>query len=185
MNKLPKFPHMSKKEFRENVYDPSEDTFILMEAIDMLLKEPSFRTPSVCVEIGVGAGVVITYAAQVLAGPAPLSPVAADSTPDALFSPVTFSAPPSPASTLFIGTELNPVALRAARETASVNGVRDRIEFVQCDLCAPLLSRLAHSVDLLLANPPYVPHDVDTSSTLSSTWIDCACLGGGIDGNGV
>ena len=182
MNKLPKYPHLRKKEYMENVYEPSEDTFILMESIDMLLKEASFSTPSVCIEIGVGLGLVITYAAQVLSAPPSLSS-SADLSSDISFAAPQLSSPPlQPSSTLFIGTELNPVALRAARETASLNGVGDRIELVQCDLCSPLLARLAHSVDLLLVNPPYVPHEADTQLS-SSTWIDCACLGG-IDGNG-
>lgn len=50
------------------------------------------------------------------------------------------------------GTDISAAALRVAASNAHRHGVADRVHFVQCDLIAPLLG----SVDLVVANPPYV-----------------------------
>jgi release factor glutamine methyltransferase len=57
-------------------------------------------------------------------------------------------------------TDINPKALRVARETAKANSIDNHplhFDAIQCDLLSALLPRLEHSVDILLFNPPYVP----------------------------
>ncbi len=55
-------------------------------------------------------------------------------------------------------TEISPAALAVARENANRNGVSSRIEFLQGDLLAPLVSMSTPPVlDLVVSNPPYVP----------------------------
>ena len=51
-----------------------------------------------------------------------------------------------------VAADLSPSALEIARRNATRHGVRDRVECVQGDLLTPL----AGSFDLIVANPPYV-----------------------------
>ncbi|MEZ5320067.1 MAG: peptide chain release factor N(5)-glutamine methyltransferase [Vicinamibacterales bacterium] len=57
-----------------------------------------------------------------------------------------------PAAAL-VATDVSPEALGVARRNAAALGVADRIEFLQ----APLAAGLDAAVDLVVANPPYVP----------------------------
>lgn len=54
-------------------------------------------------------------------------------------------------------TDVSEKALRVAIRNASENAVQDRIQFFQGDLFAPL--RREPLFDLILTNPPYIPHD--------------------------
>ena len=65
-----------------------------------------------------------------------------------------------------VGVDFSPLALSYAEENASLNGVRDRVSFILCDL----LEGNAHmevcgerKFDAIISNPPYIPTDtVDT-----------------------
>ena len=52
-----------------------------------------------------------------------------------------------------VGVECSPRALRVAEENANALGVGDRVRLLAGDLCEPL----AGTVDLVIANPPYIP----------------------------
>lgn len=52
-----------------------------------------------------------------------------------------------------VGVECSPKALRVAEENANALGVGDRVRLLAGDLCEPL----AGTVDLVIANPPYIP----------------------------
>jgi release factor glutamine methyltransferase len=56
-----------------------------------------------------------------------------------------------------VATDVSEKALRVAIQNASENGVGDRIQFLQGDLFTPL--RREPAFDLILTNPPYIPHD--------------------------
>lgn len=61
---------------------------------------------------------------------------------------------------LLIATDVSSAALTVARRNAERHGVRDRIEFLEGDLLAPLAGRgLEGGVDILASNPPYVNQD--------------------------
>jgi release factor glutamine methyltransferase len=63
--KMPNLNHLSTSDF-ERVYEPADDTFLLVDALaaerDLLVA----RKPALCVEIGCGSGAVITHLASLL-----------------------------------------------------------------------------------------------------------------------
>jgi len=68
-----------------------------------------------------------------------------------------------------VALDVNPFAVRCARENARINGVVDKMSFVQGDLFAPL--RAEQRFDLILFNAPYVPvEDGQDDSWLNRAW---------------
>jgi release factor glutamine methyltransferase len=83
-----------------------------------------------------------------------------------------------------IATDAFPGALNVAQENARRHGVRDRIEFLEGDLLAPLAEHaLQGAVDVLVSNPPYV--DEESCEALQREvrdWEPREALFGGPDG---
>eukprot|EP00122_Pirum_gemmata_P019115 Pgem_evm1s17905 len=50
----------------DNIYEPAEDTFLFLDALEKDIDYIKIRNPFVCVEIGVGSGTVITFLANLL-----------------------------------------------------------------------------------------------------------------------
>mmetsp|Transcript_22100 Transcript_22100/g.30831 ORF Transcript_22100/g.30831 Transcript_22100/m.30831 type:complete len:257 (+) Transcript_22100:16-786(+) len=135
--------------FRNYVYEPSEDSFLL---IDALAAESAFfhevLKPRICVEIGCGSGVVITSLAKILGS-----------------------------SAICLATDINPVATLAGSVLSKKNNAV--VDFINCDLLGPLKPSVVGKVDILIFNPPYVvttdeefgestrPKDIDFSSASS------------------
>uniref|UniRef100_A0A8C6UP44 Methyltransferase HEMK2 n=1 Tax=Neogobius melanostomus TaxID=47308 RepID=A0A8C6UP44_9GOBI len=89
----PVYSHAGRGEFSE-VYEPAEDSFLLIDALEKdaeMLKE---RRPSVCLEAGCGSGVVSAFLSSVLG-----------------------------ASALYICTDVNAAAAKCTAKTASCNSV--------------------------------------------------------------
>ena len=60
----PRLAHLTSEDY-DRVYEPAEDTFLLMDALEKD-KELLARTrPAICVEVGSGSGAVLTFLAQV------------------------------------------------------------------------------------------------------------------------
>jgi len=77
-----------------------------------------------------------------------------------------------------VAVDINPYAVRCARENAKLNGVLDRMFFVHGDLFAPL--RIGETFDLILFNAPYLPSEsVEDESWLGRAWA------GGVSGRRV
>lgn len=91
--KTPIYSHLSAEDF-ERIYSPSEDTFLLIDAIESDLPFINQFSPSVCLELGVGAGLVITALGTCLRR-----------------------------SCKYYGTDINPYACDKALKTAQINGV--------------------------------------------------------------
>ena len=94
----PDLSHLTAAEY-EHVYEPAEDTFVMLDALrsqrDILLSRfSSSQAEPVCVEVGSGSGMVIAYTARLLS-----------------------------TRGLYFATDINPRACRATRDTLSHNGV--------------------------------------------------------------
>ncbi|MBS7647584.1 MAG: class I SAM-dependent methyltransferase [Candidatus Bathyarchaeia archaeon] len=71
-----------------------------------------------------------------------------------------------------VAVDINPNAVRCAKENAKLNGVSGKMFFVQGDLFAPL--RVKEKFDLILFNAPYLPSEYWEGST----WAERAWAGG-------
>ncbi|CAN9498110.1 unnamed protein product [Ophioblennius macclurei] len=89
----PLYSHAGCGDFRD-VYEPAEDSFLLMDALEKDADRLRLISPCVCLEVGSGSGVVSAFLSSVL-GP----------------------------SAVHICTDVNPAAARCTAETASCNKV--------------------------------------------------------------
>ncbi|CAH3166598.1 unnamed protein product [Porites lobata] len=89
----PSFAHLKKTDY-DNIYEPAEDTFLMMDALEKDAEFLKEQRPLLCVEIGCGSGALITFLASILG---PLS--------------------------YYIATDINPIAAQCALQTAKENGV--------------------------------------------------------------
>jgi len=77
-------------------------------------------------------------------------------------------------------TDISPAALAVAKENARVNGVADRVEFIEGDLFAPLAGIRGQ---IVLSNPPYVTAaDMRRLPAEVALWEPAGALYGGPDG---
>ncbi|KAG8156259.1 hypothetical protein JTE90_003066 [Oedothorax gibbosus] len=83
-----------KKDIFENVYEPAEDTFILVDALEKNLGLIQQLKPAICLEIGSGSGVVISSLGKALQNP------------------------------YYLCTDLNPIAASATQTTSKSNGLQ-------------------------------------------------------------
>ncbi|XP_070711668.1 methyltransferase N6AMT1 [Pempheris klunzingeri] len=89
----PQYSHAGRGDFRD-VYEPAEDSFLLIDALEKDAERLQLMTPCVCLEVGSGSGVVSAFLASVI-GP----------------------------SALYVCTDVNPAAAQCTAETASCNNV--------------------------------------------------------------
>jgi len=71
-----------------------------------------------------------------------------------------------------VATDINPYAVRCARNNARLNHVLDKMLFVQGDLFAPL--KTEEKFDLMLFNAPYLPAEYREGDS----WLERAWAGG-------
>ncbi|KAJ7418048.1 HemK methyltransferase family member 2 [Willisornis vidua] len=159
----PRYEHVGQRGSFRDVYEPAEDTFLLLDALEqdagrlqearvVLLyvinkSHPEFSLfrIEICLEIGSGSGVVSTFLASSILG----------------------------SSALYICTDINPMAAYCTQKTALLNNVH--LQPVITDLVKGLSPRLNGKVDLLLFNPPYV---VTPSEEVKSHGIQVSWAGG-------
>lgn len=145
------------------VYEPAEDTFLLLDLFEEDLSFITARFPAkaatpIVVELGTGSGIVTTFIHKHILPHA-----------------------------LHMATDLNPHACAACVTTWTENhGQRHRLDTLRGSLATPLRPRL---VDVLVFNPPYVPDetvpavpldgkDENGEDTKDDRWLDLALLGG-------
>lgn len=140
----------------DKVYEPSEDSFLLLDSLetDQAYLNERFAElfPVVC-ELGPGSGIVTTFMMQ--------------------------NELPA-AHALYLAVDINPWAIEATLDTAKRNNCDKKlIEPIQCSLTASLRNK---QVDVLLFNPPYVPAeeipDIPETRDDTDTWLDLALVGG-------
>ncbi|XP_051635734.1 methyltransferase N6AMT1 isoform X2 [Manacus candei] len=122
----PRYGHLGPRGPFRDVYEPAEDTFLLLDALEQDAGRLREARVEICLEIGSGSGVVSTFLASSILG----------------------------SSALYICTDINPMAAYCTQETARLNNVH--LQPVITDLVKGLSPRLNGKVDLLLFNPPYV-----------------------------
>jgi len=71
-----------------------------------------------------------------------------------------------------VAVDINPYAVRCAKENAKTNHVAEKISVVQGDLFKPI--RTAEEFDLILFNAPYLP----SKNVQEGSWLERAWAGG-------
>jgi release factor glutamine methyltransferase len=123
----PEYSHLSAKDF-DRVYEPSEDTFLLLDALENEQHFLEILRPLICVEIGCGSGVVSAFLTSLLKR--------------------------KQIGHICVATDINEYAARMTKKTLERNKVEGDV--VITDLLSNLSTRLAGQIDVLLFNPPYV-----------------------------
>lgn len=129
----------------DRVYEPAEDSYLLLDTLsspdetDFLHQRFRGGTPPLVLEVGVGSGVVLAFAA-------------ANATP--LFGR---------SDILTLGTDISSFACKAASQTVE-HAIRERrdersnfLDIVNGDLATAIRP---HSIDIFVFNPPYVPAEL-------------------------
>ncbi|PAV21822.1 S-adenosyl-L-methionine-dependent methyltransferase [Pyrrhoderma noxium] len=131
----PDLSHLKAKDY-EHVYEPAEDTFILLDALEEDANELRCSKPRLCFEIGSGSGCVSTFVGKILGS----------------------------SSCLYICSDINEYASRSTLLTGKQNQVS--LDPVVCSLTSAFDHRLKQlgGVDLLVFNPPYVPTYTEEAS---------------------
>jgi release factor glutamine methyltransferase len=71
-----------------------------------------------------------------------------------------------------VAVDVNPYAVRCAKENSELNNVRNKMAFIQSDLFTPLKEE--EQFDVILFNAPYLP----TEDTEDNSWLERAWAGG-------
>ncbi|KAK9465277.1 S-adenosyl-L-methionine-dependent methyltransferase [Lipomyces arxii] len=136
----------------DQVYEPAEDSFLFL---DLLQEEVPFlqgryeASVPLVLELGIGSGIVTTF----------------------FHNSILTNA-------MFLGSDVNPYACKAAKDTSKQNGSTQYFDVLRTDLWDGLRSGI---VDVLLFNPPYVPNEIMPDyeeSVKRDDWLDFALLGG-------
>ncbi|XP_011259964.1 hemK methyltransferase family member 2 isoform X1 [Camponotus floridanus] len=110
----------------KTVYNPSEDSYLLIDALEEDLQNILYATkPAICLEIGSGSGIVITALAMAL-------------------KPFH--------NAHFIAIDINPDACRATKRTSLINSVD--VDVLHMNLLDCI--QVKNTYDVILFNPPYV-----------------------------
>jgi len=123
----------------QNVYEPSDDSFLFAENLKVCEGEK-------VLDLGTGCGILGIIAAK-------------------------------NASCVF-AVDINPYAIRCAKENAKLNSVMDKMFFIQGDLFTSI--KPEEKFDLILFNAPYLPSEPSEGKS----WVRRA-WDGGVNGRGV
>ncbi|KAI9269821.1 S-adenosyl-L-methionine-dependent methyltransferase [Sporodiniella umbellata] len=138
----PDLSHIKKEDY-EKVYEPAEDTFLLLDALE---EDESFilsLQPRICLEIGSGSGCVTSLLAKIVGS----------------------------ANAVFFTTDINPFACEITRQTGAKNDIKS-VEPIRASLIHGISPRLKNKCDILCFNPPYVvttPEEVG-SMGIEASW---------------
>ncbi|KAJ8517049.1 hypothetical protein ONZ45_g5720 [Pleurotus djamor] len=147
----PDLSHLTREDY-ERVYEPAEDTFLLLDALEQDAEELKALNLRLCLEIGSGSGCVSVFIGSVLGS----------------------------STALFLSTDINTHACACTLATGKKNKVD--IEPVATHLDRALHSRLTGQVDLVVFNPPYVPTPTDEAQVAQDVGGIAGAWAGGRDG---
>ncbi|KAG8954457.1 hypothetical protein FRC04_011784 [Tulasnella sp. 424] len=147
----PDLSHLTKDDY-QHVYEPAEDTFILLDALEQDADYLKSLNPRFCLEIGSGSGCVLSFLGAVLGS----------------------------TSALYVGTDINIRAAQATMRTGLQNKVSTSA--LVTSLYEGLERRIEHQVDLLVFNPPYVPTFEDEATMAQDGRDIAGAWAGGADG---
>ncbi|OBZ89751.1 HemK methyltransferase family member 2 [Choanephora cucurbitarum] len=138
----PDLSHIKRQDF-ERVYEPAEDTFLLLDALEEDEQLIQSLKPRICLEIGSGSGCVTTLLAKVVGA----------------------------SNAIFLATDINAFACQTTRQTGLQNAVHS-IESICTSLVDGILPRLKNQIDILCFNPPYVvtTHEEVGSRGIEAAW---------------
>ncbi|XP_078175796.1 S-adenosyl-L-methionine-dependent methyltransferases superfamily protein [Carex rostrata] len=140
----PKIAKMQLVSSHPEVYEPCDDSFLLVDALLADRSNLINQNPKFCLEIGCGSGYVITSLALILSEYC--------------------------SSTQFFATDINLHATQTTLQTSANHGVHCEVAVTDIALC--LQKRLWKSIDVLVVNPPYVPTPEDEVGAVGivSSW---------------
>mmetsp|Transcript_25314 Transcript_25314/g.54472 ORF Transcript_25314/g.54472 Transcript_25314/m.54472 type:complete len:301 (+) Transcript_25314:54-956(+) len=182
---MPNLTHLGLRDY-DNVYEPSDDTYLLIDAIGMdidtmegqksnkedggtTLKRSDIKST---LEIGCGTGVPGVYLAMCLRCMGAVQPIKEESTTTANKSKTIDGN----GNHVHYVTDINSEAIRIAKATAEKNGIpKSNFQSFQCDLASDILQQLQNKVDILIFNPPYVP---TPDEEVGSDGIEASWAGG-------
>jgi len=151
----PDLSHLSKEDY-EHVYEPAEDTFILLDALEEDADFLRALNPRICLEIGSGSGCASTFLAKIL----------------------------GPTQALYLCTDINPRCTTATSRTGANNKVP--LDPILASLFPPLRRSTSHPstllYDIIVFNPPYVPTDSHESTLAQGSRDLAGSWAGGVDG---
>ncbi|KAG4403552.1 hypothetical protein AAZX31_01G127300 [Glycine max] len=141
---LPRTAQIHLVSSHQEVYEPCDDSFALVDALLADRNNLLEHHPTLCMEIGCGSGYVITSLALILGQEV--------------------------CGINYIATDINPHAVRVTHETLEAHGVG--AELIVTDIASGLEDRLAGLVDVMVVNPPYVPTPEDEVGVegITSSW---------------
>lgn len=139
------------------VYEPAEDSFLLLDSLETdlsFLAERFDKKLALVSEIGPGSGIITTFMVQ--------------------------NGIPNKNGSIYTALDVNPWALDATEETLELNKcTKLSVDLIQSDLTTSIKPG---QIDLLVFNPPYVPAEdlPEIPNKLEDTdqWLDLALLGG-------
>lgn len=144
----PQIAHLTEDDY-EHVYEPAEDSFILLDALEADASVLRAAKPALALEIGSGSGIASTFIATMF----------------------------PPGEVCVLSTDINNHAADATRRTGDANKVA--LNPILANLVDPLQQRVAGKIDLLVFNPPYVETENDEmTATQAGRDIGGAWAGG-------
>ena len=144
----------------ETVYEPAEDSFILLDALEIEIYKIQDLKPTFALEIGPGSGII-----------------------SAAIANITVDAKQLKKLCFLFSCDINLSACKATQLTVNQNKVSSNVGVICSNLVQSLIHRFNQNIDLVVCNPPYVITSDEELNNVKNTdtfnvGIDAAWAGG-------